>query len=328
MAIAAKPSRITMKDTPASKVQVVYNGTKSRHVPSTHHEGGGEDGEGTWIFSYADMITILMMFFILLLSISSMDVQKFEQLKGAMATSASQKEAGESGGNAGENAAITTSGISETRTKYSTEPGIGVVPFRVLAKKATELSAADSNTQIIAAMQTLLESIDQEKIDKSTEQAKTFEAMREKVGKLTKVLQQERAIEGRENQEIKISFSTKGLFTSKGAIKRKAQPTFRDLADSIVALDPFPQVIISSFVSPSEEQDASKAVLLSNIRASAVFAILAENNLKPHLMAMAGYGHSRVQLNETDSYGNPIPHAAQQNSRIEISILRRKDYRK
>jgi chemotaxis protein MotB len=322
-----------LKETAASRVNVVYNGGHHGRGAVTAHDvgaGGGEHGEseGTWIFSYADMITILMMFFILLLSISSLDVQKFEQLKGAMATSATQNAAGENRGNAGENAAQSSSGINQTREEYTLEPGVGTVSFRRLAEKTAGVSAADSNTQIIAAIETLLAAVDQKKIEKGSQQAKTFEAMRQKISQLSEVMKGEKSLEGRQNQEIKLALATKGLFAANNTLTKNGSAVVAKLAASILALDPFPQVVISSFVAKAEEPNATKALLLSNTRAAALFNVLVANKLSPNFVAMAGYGHAKALLSEKDSYGNPIRAAEDANSRIEISILRRRDYRK
>lgn len=53
---------------------------QSEELPKKKEEGGGAG----WIMTFADLMSLLMCFFVLLLSFSEMDVQKFKQLAGSM----------------------------------------------------------------------------------------------------------------------------------------------------------------------------------------------------------------------------------------------------
>jgi chemotaxis protein MotB len=46
--------------------------------------GGGGDGDGIWLISYADMITLLLTFFVALLSTAKVDRSRFEQMSAAL----------------------------------------------------------------------------------------------------------------------------------------------------------------------------------------------------------------------------------------------------
>ena len=48
--------------------------------PQDDDEGGG----GGWLMTFADLMSLLMSFFVLLLSFSEMDVQKYKQVAGSM----------------------------------------------------------------------------------------------------------------------------------------------------------------------------------------------------------------------------------------------------
>lgn len=43
--------------------------------------GGHDEGEGSWLVSYADMMTLLVGFFVILMSFSSVDQEKFDQIR-------------------------------------------------------------------------------------------------------------------------------------------------------------------------------------------------------------------------------------------------------
>jgi flagellar motor protein MotB len=57
---------------------------KSRQYHKPHVE---EDWEGNWLISYADLMTLLWFFFVILTAFSTPDVAKVEKLKEATATS-------------------------------------------------------------------------------------------------------------------------------------------------------------------------------------------------------------------------------------------------
>jgi len=53
---------------------------KKHHIEQ-HGGGHEEEGEGNWLVSYADMMTLLVGFFVILMSFSSVDQDEFELLK-------------------------------------------------------------------------------------------------------------------------------------------------------------------------------------------------------------------------------------------------------
>ena len=58
-----------------------HGGHGRRHKKQEHHEEGAEDGEGNWIISYADMMTLLCVFFVLMYSMANPDPKKYEEFK-------------------------------------------------------------------------------------------------------------------------------------------------------------------------------------------------------------------------------------------------------
>ncbi|MBF0562149.1 MAG: flagellar motor protein MotB [Alphaproteobacteria bacterium] len=63
-----------------------------RPPPPRSHKGSNDD-EWLWLLTYADMITLLMAFFILMASISKVDTAKFEEVKASMAKNIGKREA-------------------------------------------------------------------------------------------------------------------------------------------------------------------------------------------------------------------------------------------
>ncbi len=55
-------------------------------IPEPHHHREEEGGDGNWLVSYADMMTLLVGFFVILLSFSKIDPGELEELKKAATT--------------------------------------------------------------------------------------------------------------------------------------------------------------------------------------------------------------------------------------------------
>ncbi len=58
-------------------------GGKKRMIEMPHPPHAEEGGEGNWLVSYADMMTLLVGFFVILMSFSKVDEEKFDQVRRA-----------------------------------------------------------------------------------------------------------------------------------------------------------------------------------------------------------------------------------------------------
>lgn len=68
----------------AQEIQDQAQRRKAREGESKGHDGGGHD-ESNWLVSYADMMTLLCGFFVLLFSMAKMDEPQYEKVQEAMA---------------------------------------------------------------------------------------------------------------------------------------------------------------------------------------------------------------------------------------------------
>jgi len=66
---------------PGDEYLEVHEDIKSNHSDDGHLHKKAEDGEGPWLISYADLMTLLMGFFALIASFSKPDIKAFEAVK-------------------------------------------------------------------------------------------------------------------------------------------------------------------------------------------------------------------------------------------------------
>jgi len=305
-----------LKETVASKVQAVYKPARAKMLLG-HSDGHGshEEGEGTWIFSYADMITILMMFFILLLSISSLDEQKFQELKGAIASTTKSDSAAGDSGNLGESSKRSTISKSKALETY-----IGKVSILALSDKAQQLAASDSNTQILAIMQMLMGAVDQDALAKSLGKEETFKKAKRDLETLAEAHRIEQVATETQTNQIKVLLPSYLLFDSKGEFTIKGKGILDQLSTAMVGLNGSSEIGISSYVSRASKANPAEATVISSVRARQVYDYLLAKKVNPDSISIAGYGQSKGLLKEVDAYGNGIESVKKMNDRVEILI--------
>ena len=112
-----------------------------------HHSGGHDEAEHEneerWLLTYADMITLLMVLFIVLFAISSVNTSKFEQLSKSLAEAISGKIV-QGGPN------IQESGATERTEQSVPEPPVPAIQPVIKTESSTSGKGATSQQQSAA----------------------------------------------------------------------------------------------------------------------------------------------------------------------------------
>lgn len=282
------------------------------------HEGG-DHGDGTWIFSYADMITILMIFFIMMLSISNVSTEKFAALQVAMK--------GDSGLAKGVDPELLKSvNISEELKKLTDDksPTLAGIPLDAVAKKAAEMGG-DRLSQLSAGVRILLDSVSKDFIERDIRQTAEFERLKADLNKLAQASQSQATSKTRAT-EVLITLPASEVFDSQG----KVTPAARSFASSLVArmreLESRPALRIETHAATWDgarkrsDAEARNRTLIQGARLAALFADVGTD---PNLMSMAAYGSRKPLVNEQEKSHQTTTVTPSTNDRVVFLLERR-----
>ena len=251
-------------------------------------------GVPAWVMTFADLMTLLMCFFVLLLSFAEMDILKFKQVAGSMKEAFGVQR-------------TVPSDRSETDMDFTD----GQVSDMPLHEKVGELDAMDPKSLDPQAMEKLLEEI-------QAEQTKA------EASKLAALLSEEIASGAIElestTDSIIIRINERASFPSGRA---KLRSGFVDVLDKIhlalaevegtvtVAGHTDDRPIHTKRFRSNWELSAGRAV-------SVVHALLASNLLDSRRFLIEGHGASRPLV------ANDTPENRARNRRVEITLILRK----
>ena len=293
------------------------------HAPSGHDEG-------TWIFSYADMITILMMFFILLLSISNVSPQKFKALQESIqkidkSVNAKEneppKDSQESKSGQGGKTPSSTSETSENQTAASQE-----VDINKLSSLATS-SPENREAQTLKAAAYLLSTISTAAMEKGSE---IFEDLKKKIkeysSKVSKMNLTTNKVLIKASLPAKLVFDEKMENISPDGLKL-FQKMVANLQPNITKVNIQIGVHLSRHQPVDKEsyslRDADTARRTSIDMATQIFQIFVQNGLDPERLSASGYGFYKPLFSERNNRGLISKSATQGNSRVELIIERK-----
>lgn len=262
----------------------------------------GSKGAPAWMATFADLMNLLLCFFVLLFSMSSVDAQKFEEIAASFSNTFSIFSAGGSSFNDG---LLISNGVSQLNN---------------LDKYITNTGASASQTSETNYMKKSSGSSDTEEMEKMLEQAR-LEASEELSERVNEYL-----LETGADKDIDITFTSqyvqltlKGsvLFDSGSAsIKTDALPLIQKIG---VILERYAQSTIEieghTDNVPINSARFESNDVLSSYRALAMFDYLVENtSLDPANIKHSGRGE---YIPVAD---NSTPEGRAKNRRIEIKI--------
>jgi len=254
----------------------------------------GKKGPPAWVMTFADLMTLLMCFFVLLLSFAEMDILKFKQVAGSMREAFGVQR-------------TVPSDRSETEMDY-TEGQVSDMP---LHEKVGELDAMDPTALDPQAMEKLLEEI-------QAEQTKA------EASKLAALLSEEIASGAIElestSDSIIIRINERASFPSGRA---KLRAGFVDVLDKIhLALSEVEGTV--TVAGHTDDRPIHTKRFRSNWELSAgravsvVHALLQTNLLDSRRFLIEGHGDSRPLV------ANDTPKNRARNRRVEITLILRK----
>ena len=263
-------------------------------------------GSPTWMATFADLMSLLMCFFVLLLSFSEMDVLKFKQLAGSMkAAFGVQKEI---------KAKSIPKGTSIIAKKFS--PGKPVpTKIKVIKQKTTDrpkrnLKFTDSNSVNNKARQEIKKELEKEIKKKTQDAVKRIKAsLKQEIKKGTI------EVIGK-NQEVVIRINEKGSFPSGSATLNKSFSKIMKKISFLVKSTPG-DVIISGHTDniPIYTYLFRSNWELSSSRAVSVLkAIIKNQKIKADRLSIQGHADTIPLASNKTAKGRA------RNRRVEIKI--------
>lgn len=258
------------------------------------HEEHEEHVDESWLIPYADLLTLLLALFIVLYSMNSVDVKKFEEMSKAFSVALS------TGSGVLTESSIVESG--EDDGKKQDEAG-GIIDSKDDSKEQTQSQTAEEK-----ARKAIME-----------QEQKDLEDLKKKVDAYIKKNGLTTDLETKLNlSQLMITISDNALFAPAQA---SVKPESKALAVAIgKMLQQYPdyQVIVSGHTdtTPISTVFFKSNWDLSSMRAIRFMDILLENKqLKPERFSAIGYGEYRPVADNKTAAGKS------KNRRVEVSIM-------
>lgn len=276
------------------------------------HGGGGHDGAGglRWLLTYADMITLVMAFFIMLYAMSRVDLVRFEKTAFAIRAGFGQAKATDS------SRVMTGGGSTDFPPRYR------VVEKNELIKNAMRRSdeqvgagggAQDiNNDEAKAADDQVAKGMSKQEAAKLSKVGQTIKQRLGQRGlaKNVDILVDERGL------VVRIKSDNILFELGKADLKKDSVPLLNTLAATLKSVPNVVRVEGHTDILPISTLRYPSNWELSTARASSVIRYwLATGALSPSRLSAAGYADSRPVASNATGYGRAL------NRRVEVVVV-------
>ena len=253
-------------------------------------------GIPAWVVTFADLMSLLMCFFVLLLSFSEIDAQKFKQIAGELSKAFGvQREVPVL------EVPMGTSPIFDQFSPAPPEPTVVNEVKQTTTDEQPELETLKSPTDVA------VESAIQEELEKTLEQVRSVLETAIEDGRVNLI---------QDNHRIIVRVEEKGAFPSGSAdLTWEFEGLLLEMADILVQIPGKLTIEGHTDDVPIRTQRFYSNWDLSAARAAAVAnALLAEGKLKPARLAVTGLAYTEPRVPNTSSENRA------KNRRVEIII--------
>lgn len=217
----AKAASVTEKT--VHGVSLVLHDDTKRHSDVGH-------GDGTWIYSFADLIMNLLMFFVMMFAISSIDKNKFSQVQEAFSSFNKNKE---------------THKAREATQPSGEGPGSGqgFSPYSGEVRFSNKMT----NTEILERVRDLLARVDEKQLNLNSKNKEALKEMKPQVAKLARDVDASLKADPMLNA-FEVVVASRKIFEG-DAISKEGQKILARLAKELFGVRGRLSVNVASFVS-------------------------------------------------------------------------------